>query len=103
MSKKSSGGVRPLPFLLAVPLYAVLAVLAFSKPAAERLGDQGQRIAQASLGALLATHAGEAALISRRVRKRGYPDQAGKWARSTLLWGFPNHLRVGKLEPASAE
>ncbi|MFT3898977.1 MAG: DUF4499 domain-containing protein [Gordonia sp. (in: high G+C Gram-positive bacteria)] len=103
MGTKSSDTVRPLPFLVAVPLYAGLGALAFSKPAAERLGANGQKIAQASLGALLATHAGEAALISRRVRKRGYPDQAGKWARSTLLWGFPNHLRVGRLAPVSAE
>ncbi|GAB09639.1 hypothetical protein GOARA_044_00120 [Gordonia araii NBRC 100433] len=101
MRRRSASEVRPLPLWLALPLYIAWAAVSFGDGAAERLGDRGQQVVRGLLGATLATHVAEAALISGRVRRRGHPDQAHSWARSTLLWGFPNHLRVRKLADVS--
>ena len=92
--------VRPLPLHLAVPLYVVWAAVAFSDATGEQLGEGTQKGIRWALFSTLATHVGEAMLISRRVSELGYPDQSRKWALSTVLWGFSNFRRVGRLPRA---
>jgi len=100
MSKKSDKGVAPLSIAVGLPLYIVWAAKAFGG-SAEPDDQQNQTALRGLLGLTLLTHAGEAALISWRVRRRGYPEQSRAWALSTVLWGLFNLRRLRKLTPVT--
>jgi hypothetical protein len=54
---------------------------------------------RALLGATLAVHVAEAAVAHRRASAAGL-DAPGRWARTTLLYGFPV---LGRLSRATAD
>lgn len=100
MTQKSGSYPRPRPILLGLVLYVAWAAMAFRGGDADSAAGKVQSALRKLLGLTLLVHAGEALLVSWRVRRLGYPEQSRSWALSTVLWGVLNIGRLRQLPKA---
>lgn len=94
MVSDSSVRARPLPVSLGLIFYAAWAVVAFVGTGVNTSHNPTQSMLRGLLGITLIAHLGEAILVSRWVRRRGFPEQSRAWALSTIFWGVINAGRL---------